>query len=582
MGTRANKSKKKKVHNQAYIPENHKSMSMEKLQEIVGQLNCACKIIDENTRGTGFFCIIPFPDSNHLLSVLITCNHVFDPKSKREIHFTVNKKDYTLSLDDDRLKYTSKIYDITMIQIKNNDGLNMDNFLEIDENINEANIEDYCKNLSVYILHHELGRELKYSPGVIRSTEAINLFYTCHTEPGSSGGPIINSDSLKVFAIHKGYHELREKNQGRFIIEPIKEFYIINNGGSLSNRMQYKEYDNNKQYQDNDGNYIDNKTIFHEHTLKLTFRKRWHCNICKSRYQNTSSLYCNLCDFDVCEHCFLGKKTNQVNNGNNKRSNQSNKIMTEMMIKEAFSCFNQFNEIFLPQKSLICKYNFAQFNTIPNTIIENRNSSNIHEHSFTCNDCVNKICNNCLKEINGVPCHECNCNIILCLDCGFKILYGDKNNNFHEHNLILTYKNDNWRCNVCEFEYGSFKKVSFYCQQCNFNVCDNCYLKEEKEQVTPLEVNDNFNNKNEQRKSLIIEDKLEKDDGQDKSIDIDNYSIYKHSLDFNNELDAQCITCKNSIEKTPGYECKICNIILCLDCVNTHCERKNDKIFHFI
>lgn len=148
-----------------------------------------------------------------------------------------------------------------------------------------------------------------------------------------------------------------------------------------------------------------------------------------------------------------------------------------MMIKEAFSCFNQFNEIFLPQKSLICKYNFAQFNTIPNTIIENRNSSNIHEHSFTCNDCENKICNNCLQEINGVPGRECNCNIILCLDCGHKILYGDKNNIYHEHNLILTYKNNNWRCNVCEFEYGSFKKVSFYCQQCNFNMCDICYLK---------------------------------------------------------------------------------------------------------
>ena len=63
---------------------------------------------------------------------------------------------------------------------------------------------------------------------------------------------------------------------------------------------------------------------------------------------------------------------------------------------------------------------------------------------------------------------------------------------------------------------------------------------------------------------------------------MDNYSIYKHSLDLNYELDAQCIACKNSIEKTPGYECKICNIILCLDCVNIYCERKNGKIFHFI
>ena len=186
MGTRANKSKKyKKVYNQAYILGNHKSMSMEKLQEIVGQLNCACKIIEGDNIGTGFFCRIPFPYTNHLLPVLITCNHVFNPLYKETINFFVNRTEYNLSLNN-RLKYTSVEYDTTMIEIKNNDGLNMDYFLEIDENINDTNIEYYCKKLSVYILHHELGQELKYSPGVISSTQNINLYYTCQTKPGSS------------------------------------------------------------------------------------------------------------------------------------------------------------------------------------------------------------------------------------------------------------------------------------------------------------------------------------------------------------------------------------------------------------
>lgn len=115
MRARANKSKKNKVHNQVFIPDNHKSMSMEKLQEIVGQSKYACKIIDGNTIGTGFFCNIPFPDSKNLLSVLITCNHVFNPISKETINFIVHEKEYNLSLDTDRLKYTSEIYDITMI-----------------------------------------------------------------------------------------------------------------------------------------------------------------------------------------------------------------------------------------------------------------------------------------------------------------------------------------------------------------------------------------------------------------------------------------------------------------------------------
>ena len=37
-----------------------------------------CKIDNENSTGTGFLCLIPFPDSLSLLRVLITCNHVFN------------------------------------------------------------------------------------------------------------------------------------------------------------------------------------------------------------------------------------------------------------------------------------------------------------------------------------------------------------------------------------------------------------------------------------------------------------------------------------------------------------------------
>ena len=54
-----------KFYNEAYIAGNHKSMTMEILRKITEQSNCTCKIIEGNTRGTGFFCRIPFPDNKN-------------------------------------------------------------------------------------------------------------------------------------------------------------------------------------------------------------------------------------------------------------------------------------------------------------------------------------------------------------------------------------------------------------------------------------------------------------------------------------------------------------------------------------
>ena len=55
MGNRSSISKKNQCHNQAYIPGNHRSIPFRSLQEIVSQYKYACKIINENILGTGFF-----------------------------------------------------------------------------------------------------------------------------------------------------------------------------------------------------------------------------------------------------------------------------------------------------------------------------------------------------------------------------------------------------------------------------------------------------------------------------------------------------------------------------------------------
>lgn len=53
------------------------SLSKDKTLKIFEQMeNSVCNIKKEKSTGTGFICIIPFPDKLNPLPVLITCYHV--------------------------------------------------------------------------------------------------------------------------------------------------------------------------------------------------------------------------------------------------------------------------------------------------------------------------------------------------------------------------------------------------------------------------------------------------------------------------------------------------------------------------
>ena len=97
-----------------------------------------CKINIGKSQGTGFFCKIPFPDLNNMLSVFITNNHIInkellykeDEKIKIDIFEETEIKEIDLN---NRIKYTNKEYDITIIEMNEKDNIN--NYLELDDNI---------------------------------------------------------------------------------------------------------------------------------------------------------------------------------------------------------------------------------------------------------------------------------------------------------------------------------------------------------------------------------------------------------------------------------------------------------------
>ena len=96
--------------------------------------------------GTAFLCNINYLN-NTILPVLITCYHLlnddfFKKYESLELIQNLNKKEKSIILENiktNRIIYTDKELDITIIEIKNEDELNIYSFLEIDNSINEEN-----------------------------------------------------------------------------------------------------------------------------------------------------------------------------------------------------------------------------------------------------------------------------------------------------------------------------------------------------------------------------------------------------------------------------------------------------------
>ena len=104
-----------------------------------------------------FFCKVPFPDSFHLMPTLITNNHVLgenDIIEGNKIILSFNKKEIerTILIDNSRKTYTNKDYDITFIELRAEDNLTEDLFLEIDDKINVDNFDEEYKKKDVYII----------------------------------------------------------------------------------------------------------------------------------------------------------------------------------------------------------------------------------------------------------------------------------------------------------------------------------------------------------------------------------------------------------------------------------------------
>ena len=213
-------------------------IKLECAEKIIEQMKKnVCKIILDQMQGTGFFCKIPFPDHNNMLPVLITSSHVIneeflnkdDAKIVLEIKANPNVKELNLK---DRIKFTNKKYDTTIIELKAED--NISDFLELDDIIVDDIISDINKNKilineRIYILEYVNG-ELNYSTGILSNIDENNKFllrHKCGTGNGSAGSPILSVRTNRVIGIHHSKVTNKSYGLGTFLNYHLKEFISL-------------------------------------------------------------------------------------------------------------------------------------------------------------------------------------------------------------------------------------------------------------------------------------------------------------------------------------------------------------------
>ena len=235
----------------AVLPGYPQAATYEGIQVILEQMKKAiCKIRIDQMQGTGFFCKIPFPDLNHMLGVLITNNHIInrDLLNKEDATISIGIKeetDYKVLNLNNRIKYSNEEFNITIIEINDDDKINNYNFLELDEAlikdiIMNSNINERMIDETIYIMQYAEGR-LSVSFGTVNKIYIDKKYcfsHRCCTKGGSSGSPILNINNNKVIGLHCEGN--KNFNKGLFLNEPIKEFIKLN----FDNEFLLKEFNN--------------------------------------------------------------------------------------------------------------------------------------------------------------------------------------------------------------------------------------------------------------------------------------------------------------------------------------------------
>ena len=153
-------------------------------------INCICKIKYNN--GIGFFCKIPL--YNNIMNFLMTNYSIINEnyfKENNKMELILNNDIIKIDLNIKRIIYYNKEYDITLIELKEEDKIK--EYIELD------NIDEKYENKSIYILGY-LNEDICVSYGILNKIDKYNII--CNIDNISLGSPILNLKNNKLIGIN--------------------------------------------------------------------------------------------------------------------------------------------------------------------------------------------------------------------------------------------------------------------------------------------------------------------------------------------------------------------------------------------
>ena len=201
-------------------------VNIEVTKKILNQMmNCIFKIKIDGAYATGFFCEFSF--DNETIKTFMINYHFLNEKNSgknKKLNILLNdeKETKTIDLEIKRNTYFNKDYDITIIELNDEDEIK--NYLELDDNLFKDKAELIYYDKSVYILHYPNGKNAFVSYGLLNDIDKYNIIHKCTSDNGSYGAPILNLENNKVIGINKKGSINSNHNLGTLLISPIKAF----------------------------------------------------------------------------------------------------------------------------------------------------------------------------------------------------------------------------------------------------------------------------------------------------------------------------------------------------------------------
>ena len=113
------------------------SKTKKKLDKSFGKV--LATIENNGIKGTGFVCKLKITKSDGFLPVLITTTQLYtkdDFYKDKKVEFKIQEDSYILSIDNFRKSYISDNYEIAILEVKREDNLDVDSFLEMESDDN--------------------------------------------------------------------------------------------------------------------------------------------------------------------------------------------------------------------------------------------------------------------------------------------------------------------------------------------------------------------------------------------------------------------------------------------------------------